>query len=86
MNRLYGHWQTAAWAPPQATNGRVPKNERGQVDVPPFALTLPQGATDAVRCQCYLTPALSAVRADHVGLALMLEHFSLCVVSEQLHL
>ncbi len=43
MNRLYGHWQTAEWAPPQATGGRVPKNERGQVDVPPFAKTLPQG-------------------------------------------
>ena len=44
MNRLYGHWQTLPWAPEPATDGRVPKNERGQVDVPPFALALPQGA------------------------------------------
>ena len=49
MNRLYGHWQTAEWAPPQATGGRVPKNERGQVDVPPFAKTLPQGELRARR-------------------------------------
>ena len=47
MNRLYGEWQTAAWAPPQATGGRVPKNDRGQVDVPPFALALPQGMPNA---------------------------------------
>ena len=51
MNRLYGHWQTGAWAPEPASGGRVPKNERGQVDVPPFALALPRGTltTDHVR-------------------------------------
>ncbi len=49
MNRLYGHWQTEAWAPKPATGGHVPKNERGQVDVPPFALALPEGVSQRNR-------------------------------------
>ncbi len=41
--RLYGMWQTEAWAPPGASRGRVPRNERGNVEVPPFASALPAG-------------------------------------------
>lgn len=29
----YGHWQTIPYVPPSATTGRVPRNERGQVDM-----------------------------------------------------
>jgi hypothetical protein len=45
VTRLYGEWQTAAWAPPAARDGVVPKNERGNVNVPPYAQALPAGAT-----------------------------------------
>jgi hypothetical protein len=45
VTRLYGEWQTVAWAPPAARDGVVPKNERGNVNVPPFAQALPAGAT-----------------------------------------
>lgn len=44
MNRMYGVWQTRPWAPPAARGGQVPKNERGQVDCPPYSLALPEGA------------------------------------------
>lgn len=44
VTRLYGEWQTVAWAPPAAKDGQVPKNERGNVNVPPYALALPAGA------------------------------------------
>ena len=44
VTRLYGEWQTAAWAPPAARGGVVPKNERGNVNVPPYAQALPAGA------------------------------------------
>lgn len=40
---LYGHWQTEPWQPPAAAGGRVPRNERGNVEVPPFARALPPG-------------------------------------------
>ena len=40
---LYGLWQTEAWMPPAAKDGVVPKNERGNVEVPPFAKALPGG-------------------------------------------
>ncbi|CAM6099987.1 unnamed protein product [Calypogeia fissa] len=30
---LYGKWQTHPWQPPRAVDGKVPRNERGQVDV-----------------------------------------------------
>jgi xeroderma pigmentosum group C-complementing protein len=33
MTELYGKWQTNPWQPPCAVDGKVPKNERGQVDV-----------------------------------------------------
>ena len=40
---LYGFWQTEPWQPPAASGGRVPRNERGNVEVPPFAKGLPPG-------------------------------------------
>lgn len=40
---LYGLWQTDEWTPPAAEGGRVPRNERGNVEVPPFARALPPG-------------------------------------------
>lgn len=39
--QLYGRWQTVEWVPPQAQNGTVPKNERGNVLCPPLAHALP---------------------------------------------
>jgi xeroderma pigmentosum group C-complementing protein len=42
---LFGMWQTQPWAPPAARDGIVPKNERGNVEVPPFAKELPAGTT-----------------------------------------
>lgn len=39
---LYGLWQTQGWQAPVATDGVVPKNERGNVQVPPFAAALPE--------------------------------------------
>ncbi|CAI7887099.1 unnamed protein product [Closterium sp. NIES-53] len=30
---LFGEWQTDTWRPPPAVDGRIPKNERGQVEV-----------------------------------------------------
>ncbi|KAH7423576.1 hypothetical protein KP509_12G062000 [Ceratopteris richardii] len=30
---LFGRWQTEPWQPPRATNGIVPKNERGNVEL-----------------------------------------------------
>ncbi|GAB4822170.1 hypothetical protein N2152v2_009216 [Parachlorella kessleri] len=40
---LYGVWQTKPWAPPAAAGGKVPRNERGNVEAPPFAAALPVG-------------------------------------------
>ena len=40
---LYGLWQTKPWAPPAAAGARVPRNERGNVEAPPFAAALPVG-------------------------------------------
>jgi xeroderma pigmentosum group C-complementing protein len=45
---LYGLWQTEAWEPPPAVDGKVPRNEHGNVEVPPFAKSLPKGETCAV--------------------------------------
>ncbi|KAL4536811.1 hypothetical protein Ndes2437B_g06215 [Nannochloris sp. 'desiccata'] len=43
LSDFYGIWQTKPWVPDAAVNGRVPKNERGNVEVPPFASALPSG-------------------------------------------
>jgi len=43
LSDFYGIWQTKPWVPDAAVNGRVPKNERGNVEVPPFASALPAG-------------------------------------------
>ncbi|WIA31781.1 hypothetical protein OEZ86_002653 [Tetradesmus obliquus] len=42
------HWRrlgrdTEPWEPPPAVDGKVPRNEHGNVEVPPFALQLPKG-------------------------------------------
>ena len=44
---LYGSWQTRPWAPAAAAGGKVPRNERGNVEVPPFAHALPAGTVNA---------------------------------------
>ena len=41
--QLYGLWQTEEYEPPAAENGVVPRNERGNVEAPPFAKSLPRG-------------------------------------------
>lgn len=43
ITKLYGFWQTEAWEAPVAVDGIVPKNERGNVEVPPLAQALPVG-------------------------------------------
>lgn len=43
LSCFYGYWQTEEWTPPAAKDGKVPKNERGNVEVPPFAAALPIG-------------------------------------------
>ncbi len=46
VTRLYGEWQTTAWASPAAVDGTVPRNERGNVNVPPYATQLPAGVSN----------------------------------------
>lgn len=43
MSRYYAEWQTEPWCPPAAKDGKVPKNDRGNVEVPPFAFQMPPG-------------------------------------------
>ena len=43
LSSFYGQWQTKEWKPQAAANGRVPRNERGNVEVPPFTAALPEG-------------------------------------------
>ncbi|GAX72825.1 hypothetical protein CEUSTIGMA_g280.t1 [Chlamydomonas eustigma] len=40
---LFGDWQTEPWKRPAATDGIVPKNERGNVECPPLLPALPHG-------------------------------------------
>lgn len=42
---LFGAWQTRELVLPVAENGIVPKNDRGNVEAPPFAKALPGGTT-----------------------------------------
>lgn len=42
VTKLYGDWQTEEWIPPKAKNGKVPKNEHGNVLCPPLAFALPR--------------------------------------------
>jgi xeroderma pigmentosum group C-complementing protein len=48
MQELYGLWQTEEWEPPPAVDGKVPRNEHGNVEVPPFANSLPRGESAGV--------------------------------------
>lgn len=43
MSRYYAEWQTESWCPPAAVDGKVPKNDRGNVEIPPFAFQMPHG-------------------------------------------
>lgn len=41
--KLYGIWQTDKWQAPVAMNGIVPKNDYGNVEVPPLCGSVPIG-------------------------------------------
>lgn len=43
FSSFYGHWQTVEYEPPPAKDGIVPKNERGNVEVPPLNKLMPRG-------------------------------------------
>lgn len=43
MSGYYAEWQTVPWTPPPAADGKVPKNDRGNIEAPPFAAELPKG-------------------------------------------
>lgn len=73
---LYGPWQTRPWAPPAACDGIVPRNERGNVEVPPFAAALPEGtvhidlpraAAVAAKLEIDAAPALIGFEAGRQG-------------------
>lgn len=73
---LYGPWQTRPWAPPPACNGIVPRNDRGNIEVPPFAAELPQGtvhidlpraAAVAAQLEVDAAPALIGFEAGRQG-------------------
>ncbi|GBG69118.1 hypothetical protein CBR_g3816 [Chara braunii] len=63
---LFGQWQTDEWTPPAAKDGKVPKNERGQVDVwsekciPPGTvhIRLPRVHQVAIRLGIDFAPAM----------------------------
>lgn len=40
--KLYGEWQTQRYRAPVAMNGNLPKNSRGNVEVPPHVPRLPE--------------------------------------------
>ncbi|CAG9465187.1 unnamed protein product [Pedinophyceae sp. YPF-701] len=42
---VYGEWQTRAWVPAPVVDGRVPRNDRGNVECPPLVPLLPAGTT-----------------------------------------
>ncbi|KAL4458322.1 hypothetical protein ABPG75_013187 [Micractinium tetrahymenae] len=43
FSSFYGPWQTVEYEPPAAEDGIVPKNERGNVEVPPLNKLMPRG-------------------------------------------
>lgn len=60
--KLYGHWQTVEWIPPQAKDGIVPKNERGNVLCPPLAHALPL----VISCTLLRSKAHLAQRCSYI--------------------
>lgn len=73
---LYGPWQTRPWVPPAAQNGIVPRNERGNVEAPPFSTVLPEGtvhidlpraAAAAAQLEVDAAPALVGFEAGRQG-------------------
>jgi len=67
MSNFYGEWQTIPWRPPPASNGKVPKNERGNVEVPPFVEELPQGTVSRMMSshQAYAIFNFMLARTNH---------------------
>jgi hypothetical protein len=64
MQQLYGMWQTEDWEPPPAVDGKVPRNEHGNVEVPPFTKSLPKGELVAAMwpaCRCMASDSSAAV-------------------------
>jgi hypothetical protein len=54
---LYGAWQTQEARPAMASGGRVPRNERGNVEVPPFA-SMPKVSAFHLWCPFGLSPQI----------------------------
>ena len=52
ITKLYGAWQTTEWVAPTAQDGKVPKNERGNVMCPPLAFSLPTVRIMLTSCNC----------------------------------
>lgn len=50
FSSFYGHWQTVEYEPPAAKDGIVPKNERGNVEVPPLNKLMPRGTVRGKGC------------------------------------
>lgn len=40
---MFGLWQTEPWRPASVVEGRVPRNEYGNIECPPFVPALPEG-------------------------------------------
>ena len=55
---LYGEWQTEVWVAPEAKDGVVPKNERGNVMCPPLVPSLPKVCWPALHLSCMLFSAV----------------------------
>lgn len=55
---LYGLWQTEPWSPPPAVGGIVPRNEHGNVEVPPLTCALPAGKYTSMPCSVECCPLL----------------------------
>jgi xeroderma pigmentosum group C-complementing protein len=53
MQQLYGLWQTDAFVR-RAVDGKVPRNQRGNVEVPPLAKSLPEGEKCGPPCHYQL--------------------------------
>lgn len=73
---VYGIWQTQPWAPPTAKNGIVPRNDYGNVEVPPLTsilplgtvhIEIPQAAAAAAQLEVDAAPALVGFEAGRQG-------------------
>ena len=75
VTKLYGNWQTEEWIPPKAENGKVPKNEHGNVLCPPLAYALPRVGgsrlVQSVRANINVTVASARSSVYHTQLSLL---------------